>query len=319
MTTPAPQSQPNIQQHQHQPEPQPPAPPAASPSVSERLSRAGRRPLPSDRAIVADLLWAAAGIPFIPLSKTLHLPELSALRERAQPRIAWAVILMKAYSAVALRRPPLRQVYMRFPWPHLYEHSDNIALLTISREYQGSHRLFFARFASPESKPLVLLQRDFEAYRRDPIGSIRQFKHQASFARWPWFIRRAVWLATLSLSGRKRVTNFGTFGVSLSRLRAADLAFHLAPASTLLGVDPAPAPQGLRLTLTFDHRLIDGWPAAGVLEELEAQLRGPITDEIRSLPTHPHQSSDPTAGDSPDDSPGDTPHVAAGDSPETLG
>ena len=44
------------------------------------------------------------------------------------------------------------------------------------------------------------------------------------------------------------------------------------------------APDGtLDVRLHFDHRVLDGMPAARALAELEAELNGPILAELRSL------------------------------------
>ena len=75
---------------------------------------------------------------------------------------------MKAYSIVCAENPDLRSSYVPFSWPHLYLDEDNVCFLTISREYQDETRLFFSRFNTPENKPLLHLQQQFETYRNAP-------------------------------------------------------------------------------------------------------------------------------------------------------
>ena len=236
-----------------------------------------------DRATVCDLLHAARGIPFIPVAKTLCVPGLDALRQQFQPKIAWAVLLMKAYSIVATRWPQLRQVYVRRPWPHIYEHKDNVCQLAVSRQHEGKDRLFFARFSSPEAFSLIELQRQLTALREEPVDSIKQFQRQLRISRLPWFIRRVLWFIR-SLSGSRCVHYTGTFGISLSRVLGAELGFHIAPVTGVLGCDASPDnPDELHTTLTFDHRIIDAWPIGNILNELEETLNGQIRSELEML------------------------------------
>jgi hypothetical protein len=233
--------------------------------------------------MVTDLVELASGIPFVPMERTFDLSELSSLRETATPRVSWAVLLMKAYAMVAARRPELRRTYMWFPWPHFYEHFDNACFLAIARNHAGEQRLFYARFDSPEADPLADLQRKFEHYRKAEVLHVKQFRHQIAMSRLPWPLRRLMWWCTLNMSGSGRVHNLGTFGMSLSRIQGADLTYHIAPVTTILGCDPVAENGRPRITLTFDHRVLDGWPAGTVLMELEACLRGPILEEVKGI------------------------------------
>jgi hypothetical protein len=40
---------------------------------------------------------------------------------------------LKSFSLVAGRRSELRRTYRSFPWPHLYEHSRSLGLVTVER------------------------------------------------------------------------------------------------------------------------------------------------------------------------------------------
>lgn len=219
----------------------------------------------------------------IPVERELDVAELDRKRRQVTPHISWAALLMKAYGAVAMRWPVLRQAYMRWPWPHIYEHPRNIGLLTVSRRVGDADQLFFGRFKSPERVPLAELQASFQRLREDEITQIRQFKHQARFVRYPMLIRRICWGIVHNMAGASRAKTIGTFGVSLSRVQGCDLTYHLAPVSTVLGCDARPDHGRFRLTLTFDHRLVDAWDIGSIFRDIEAEFHGPLTAELDAM------------------------------------
>lgn len=246
--------------------------------------KAGRRvKLSRSRTIVSDLLRIARSAPLLPSSAQIDVQRLMKLRHACESPVSWTVILMKAYAAVAARQPELRQVFMRFPWPHLYEHVNNICLVTIEREHEGERRLFFARFDSPEADSLVDLQRKYDRYLTAPIDQIRQFRHQVSFSKLPWWLRRLAWALMMDLSPAKRVHNLGTFGVSVASLRRAEGVFHLAPTTSILGCAAPDSSGQVRVTLTWDHRVMDAASVADTYAELRKVLYGPIADELKAL------------------------------------
>ena len=61
----------------------------------------------------------------------------------------------KAYSFVAAQRQPLRQAYMPWPWPHIYEHSVNIASVAVERRDGEEDAVFFARVRNPHEQSLA--------------------------------------------------------------------------------------------------------------------------------------------------------------------
>lgn len=261
-----------------------------------------RKLLPSGRALVGDLLHYGKKVPAHPVIRHIDVPELAALRRRVRPRIGWSTILMKAYAVVCRRHVELRQTYLSFPWPHLYEHKDNIGMLVIRRRYGDGTRLFFARFASPEVRPLAALQRKLDHYNETPIGAIRQFRHQVTFSRLPSILRRIGWRMLLHLSPTKRVHNLGTFAMSANSGKGSEGILLMAPVTTILGYGVLSREGRSRLVLSFDHRVIDGAEVADCLNELEEVLRGPMTQEMQALAANRPTEQD-WAGDAVDPHP----------------
>lgn len=216
-------------------------------------------------------------------ARDFDLSELAELRKKVRPKISWNVLYMKAYAIIARRNPLLRQCYVGFPWPYAYQHKYNVCLLTMSREYQGEERLLFARFNRPAKNSLLKLQKRYDKLRRAPVEEIKQFRHQIRFARAPAMVRRLVWWLMLNVFPQKRMSHFGTFGMTLSGYKDAYANQLLGPNTTILGVDVLPKKGISRFLLTFDHQILDGVPVVKVMEELYKTLNTQIAQELRSM------------------------------------
>ena len=247
------------------------------------MAEARWRKLSDGRKLVCDIIHLAKKIPLAGAGAELDVRELAEVRKLVRPRIAWNVLLMKAYAQVAIARPELRQLYVRWPWPHLYQHPQNVCLMTFSREYQGENRLFFGRFNAPEEETLLDLQKRYDEYRDGPVESVKQFRHQIRFAKTPLLLRRMAWFLMREVWVRKAASHMGTFGMSISCFREAYGTSLVSPNTTSLGVDVISRGGISKTLLTFDHRILDGQPVINILQELGQQLRGTILEELKGL------------------------------------
>jgi len=58
----------------------------------------------------------------------------------------------------------LRQAYLRWPWPHLYQHPYSVAMLAVNRADTAGERLYWGRFIQPETLSLLELQKRLDRY-----------------------------------------------------------------------------------------------------------------------------------------------------------
>jgi hypothetical protein len=239
--------------------------------------------LSNGRRLVDDVTHMAKKMPMVAMSGDFDAGLVAKFRRRSRPKIAWNVLYMKAYASVCQQNPILKRSYVRFPWGHFYEHDQNVCMMTIAREYQGEERLFFARFNSPDARSLAELQEHYDYYRKAPINEIKQFRHQIRFANTPRFLRRFAWWTLFNVWPAKRASHMGTFGISISGHKGCYGNQHLGPNTTILGVDPVPIKGVSRILLSFDHRVIDGSPAAKVLRELQQMLTTTIKVELAEM------------------------------------
>jgi hypothetical protein len=242
-----------------------------------------RTAIPPERRLICDIVGIAQQMPLVPLAMTIDVAELARCRRRASPQISWAVVMMRAMALVSREFPALRTVYVPLPWPHFYEHPESIAMLAINREIEGQPWLLCARFHQPENHSLVQLQQIYDRYRESPPMSVRQIRHQVRFAKLPWLLRKAGWMIMTRCSAAGKVRMMGTFGMSPSRTRSIHGTWHLGPLTTTLGFDPYCVDGQCHVTLTFDHRILDGLPAAEVLHRLGNVLRNQMCNELRAL------------------------------------
>ena len=103
-----------------------------------KLSGTHWLPISINRRLVLDGLHFARRVPLFPAEKYIDVGEISVLRKHAAQRISWAAVFVKAYAVAAQKHRPLRQTYIRWPWPHLVEELHSTAMIGIS-DHEGGH------------------------------------------------------------------------------------------------------------------------------------------------------------------------------------
>jgi hypothetical protein len=246
-----------------------------SPSSGRRLS------LGSSRALVLDLLRLSQRVPVFPVERPMELAAVAAAREACPQRISWVVLFAKALSLTTREIPELRRSYITWPWPHLYECEQNVAMVTVNRQYGGEDRLFWLRLVSPETTPLTGLQKQLE---RGTAGDVEEvFRQQLQFSMVPAFLRRLIWWGRMNLWPSRRACWLGTFGLSVL---ASQGCYNRQPPHFLtscLSYGPLDDRGRMPVTLICDHRVLDGVAAARAIVLLEKNLCGPIAAELRQL------------------------------------
>jgi hypothetical protein len=96
-------------------------------------------------------------------------------------------------------------------------------------------------------------------------------------------VRRFLWWYATAWSGRVTARNFGTFGVSLTGQAGATATNLIGPLTTSLNCGLIQPDGTVDLRLHFDHRVMDGMPAARALAELEEVLRTEIAAELEAM------------------------------------
>ncbi len=238
-------------------------------------------PLDASRRLVLDVLHYSAAVPCFPVEKLLSLEHVAQLRSAAATRVSWTTVFAKAYARVACELPALRRVYLRWPWPHLYQYPASVATIAVNRESDGEDRLFWARLQHPETCSLVELQESLAAYQTADVEQV--FWRHLAMGRLPTPVRRLLWWLRLNTAPRKRALRMGTFGISTLAGQGVYNRLHPHFLTSSLTYGPLQPDGTMWVTLLCDHRVLDGVAAARAINRLEQILCGEIADELAAL------------------------------------
>lgn len=246
-------------------------------------NRGTRLPLSLPRRSIIDMMHASRNIPIITFERRMNLSPLVAARQALPHPPAWSVLFARGFARVAEHRPEFRRTYLPIPWPHLWEAPESIASIAVEREYRGEPGVFFGMLDAPEKRTLSDLSDVVCGWKCKPIESIPRFDRMIRYARMPLPCRRFLWWFARSWSGRMKARNFGTFGVSLTGGAGATASNLIGPITTTISCGVIQPDGAVDVRVHFDHRVIDGMPAARALAELEEVLRSETADEVRRL------------------------------------
>ncbi len=246
------------------------------------------KPVSHFRRMVADLLHFSSKVPSVTVERRIDLSSLMAARGAATPSPTWSSIFTKAYSVVSRRTPSLRTSYLTFPWPRFYEHFSTIATVNVHREVAGEDIIIYAHICEAENLSLPEIDSIISEHRRKAPWEIPSYYSAVYLSRVPWPFRRLIWWATLNFFGSIRCYWFGTFGVTSIGQQGAGIVCLTPLLTSQLHYGMIDENGRTNVRFSFDHRVLDGVAAAGVLADLEAVLLGQMADEcaqMEHLPT----------------------------------
>jgi len=249
--------------------------------MTSRKSQSGHLPLGHNRTLTIDVLHFHRQMPFCSHAKIFDLVALAELRSRLPGRIAWPLLFLKAFGYVAERYPELRQSFLPRPWPHIYQHHESVAMLAIHREYKHQPWLFWGKFSKPESTPLTELQQRLDRYQQGDVDKV--FRQQLQMSRLPKFFRRRIWSWNLHWDGNGRARRAGT--CFLSTLASQGVEIQATPSFQSYNLTYGPLDDSgcCRVSIAYDHRLVDGHLIANVLNDWEAAMHGAIARELETI------------------------------------
>jgi hypothetical protein len=255
----------------------------ATPAIptSDADCRAQWKRISINRTLVLDGLCFARRVPLFPAEKTIDLAEVAQLRSTRKRRVSWAVLFVKAYAIAAQRHPALRQMYVRWPWPHFVEVAESTAMVVVNREFHGENRICWGKLDHPERRTLLSLQWQLSEFQTKPVEQI--FRSHVRLSRMPTALRRLVYWWNFNFSGNKRAKRLGTFSMSTLSGQGVLNRGHQTFLTSSLTYGPVDEHGRAVVTLLCDHRVVDGIVAAQALADLEAAFRGPIAEELRAL------------------------------------
>jgi hypothetical protein len=244
-------------------------------------NRSGRIAIPRSRRLTLDVLHFHKQSATCAHDRLFDLSLLVDLRHQLPVRISWSLMFVKAFGIVAAKSPVLRQTYQHWPWPHIFQHMKNVAMMATHRIHDDEAWVFWSRFEQPELQSLVDLQERLNRYQTEPVKKI--FRQQWQLSGLPTFLRRSLWWWTFNIAASKRAHRAGTFFLTTLAAKGVEIQDPPAFLTTNLTYGPMDERNRCRVTMSYDHRLMDGSFVADCLLQLEQVLNTTIADELRSL------------------------------------
>ena len=247
----------------------------------DSAKQSGRFSIPRSRRLPLDVLHFHRQVDTCAHDRQFDLSRIAELRSRLPNRISWSVLFIKAFAIVAANRPVLRQTFQRWPWAHIYLHPYSVAMLATHRMHQDEPWVFHARFEKPDLQSLTELQSRLDRYVTEPVPQV--FRMQWQLSGLPTFVRRVLWWWTLNIALKKRTRRIGTYFLTTLAGKGVEIQDPPAYFTSNLTYGPLDERNRCRVTMSYDHRLMDGSTVADCLIELEEVLNGAIADELASI------------------------------------
>ena len=241
--------------------------------------RGTKRKISLPRVFIVDLMHASMRVPFVSLSRPLDIGPFMAARAKAPSPPGWAAVFVKAFAIVAKEEPVLRTLYVKLPWPHLFELPRSVAMVAVARVEAGEECILPEKVPNPEERPLTEIDAQIRRAKNAPIEEIPAFRKILMACRLPLPLRRLSWWVGLNV-GRMCANNFGSFGVTSVAAYGPGKLQALSPGPFLLSYDVAGADHRIDVILRWDHRLTDAAVIARVLTRLEQVLNTEISVEL---------------------------------------
>jgi len=227
-----------------------------------------------------DVLRPTAGVPLAPVQRSMSLAPLVQARNGHPDRPPWSAIFAKGFGLVAEETDQLRQTYLTFPFPRLYQYDHSVAIIAVERFNAGEYAIFPLMIGHPAQFAITDIAARIRQAQTYDIKRISEFRRALRLAALPFPIRKlAIW--TCLNAGRYRARFFGTFALSTVTSLEAELPTLIWPVGAGLTYGLISPDGAVDVRIIFDHRITDAAVIARALARLEATLNGPVADELR--------------------------------------
>jgi pyruvate/2-oxoglutarate dehydrogenase complex dihydrolipoamide acyltransferase (E2) component len=207
--------------------------------------------------------------------------ELRAALCKQGVRVTATAFLLKAIAIAQRSHPDTRTAML--PFGRTVVFNDIVAGFTVERFIGSQPTLFFGAIEEPDTKSIADISEELRSHADGDVEKVWHMKLQSKFTKMPWFIRRLIlWVGLQSPAIRLKCLG-ATFG--LSSLGKFGMKAMIPPcvSTSTFGVGAIEKRPVVRdgkievrkmmtLTLNFDHRIIDGAPAARFLNDVQHLL-----------------------------------------------
>lgn len=174
--------------------------------------------------------------------------------------------------------PELRQTWYRWPWAHLYQHPVSVGALAVQRCHKDEPWLFWGKVPEPERRSLTEIQQAIDVFQTEAVS--RLYRNEIRLAQLPTLLRRLIWGWNIHVGKAQRARRLGTFFLSTLAGQGAEIQIPPAIHTTCLTYGPLNEKGITRVTLAYDHRVMDGALVAACLARLESILIETLPHEV---------------------------------------
>jgi len=201
-------------------------------------------------------------------------------------RVTITAILLKAIAIAQRHHPASRTALL--PWGRVVTFNEIVAGFTVERNVDCGPAVFLGTIHQADSKSIEEIASELQDYGQKQIDDVPQLAIENRFAGMPWLFRKVIlWVGTRIPAMRLRYLS-ATFGLSTLGKYGMRAIVPPSVCTSIFGVgsvDERPVVRNgkievrpiLSLTYNFDHRLIDGAPAARFLDEIRSLLEGGLS------------------------------------------
>jgi hypothetical protein len=239
------------------------------------------RKISMPRRLVADLMHASRRVPFVSLRRTLQIRPLIEARKAAGRPPGWAAIFAKAFCLVARDEPALRTLYLKWPWPHLYELPRSVGMVAIARLEDGEDCVLPQKVGAADELPLADVDALIRHAKTASVDDVPAFRKILKATRLPLPLRRLVWMAGLNF-GRQRANYFGSFGITSVAAYGPGELHALSPGPFIISYGVVGQDHTIDVVIRWDHRVTDAALIARTLTRLEQLMNTTIRAELLS-------------------------------------
>ena len=229
--------------------------------------------------MVCDILRYDRAVPTFAHDRIFDVSAVAEARKNTRRRVSWPAIFMKAYALNAQRFPRLRQTWMSWPRSHLYDHHEHVGTLVVHRRFENDDWLFWGNVRNPAAKSIVEIQQEIDRFQTAPVETV--FAQQLWLARQGTLRRRLVWWVLFHLSGAKKARRLGTFFITTISGKGAEVQDPPSILTSALTYGPMDQAGKTRVTISYDHRLLDGHHIADILVGLEQTMQRELLAELQ--------------------------------------
>ncbi|WGS23150.1 MULTISPECIES: acyltransferase [unclassified Bradyrhizobium] len=234
------------------------------------------------RRLVADLMYASVRVPLVTLTRPLNVSAVIEARAQAGRSAGWAAIFVKAFALVAKSEPILRTLYVRWPWPALYELPRSVGMVAIARVENGEDCVMFERVCAPDQMTLADIDALIRRAKTAPLLEVDAFRKILCVERLPLPLRRLAWAIGMNV-GRQRANFCGSFGVTSVAAYGSGELHALSPGPFLVSYGVVKPDHTVDVVLRWDHLVCDAAMIAKTLTRLEEVLNSEIAAELRAI------------------------------------